>query len=57
MKPSNNVENKTPPNTYWRIQLVCKKVQAHSSLEPPLEYSQDQTPLTNQVSLLPFQLS
>ena len=57
MKPSNNVENKTPPDTYWRIQLVCKKVQAHSSLEPPLEYSQDQTPLTNQVSLLPFQLS
>ena len=22
------------------------KVQAHSSLEPPLEYNQDQTPLT-----------
>ena len=24
------------------------KVQPHSSLEPPLEYNQDQTPLTNQ---------
>ena len=31
MKPSNNLENKTPSDTYWRIE----KVQAHSSLEPP----------------------
>ena len=38
MKPSNNLENKTPSDTYWRVQLVCKKVQAHSCLEPPLEY-------------------
>ena len=36
MRPSNNLENKTPPDTYW-VQLVCKKAQAHSSLEPPLE--------------------
>ena len=30
------------------------KVQAHSSLEPPLEYNQDQTPLMNQGLLLLF---
>ena len=42
MKPSNNLENKTPSDTHWTVQLVCKKVQAHSSLEPPLEYNQDQ---------------
>ena len=35
MKPSNNLENKTPSDTYGRVQLVCKKVQAHSSLELP----------------------
>ena len=48
MKPSNNLENKTPSETYWRVQLACKKVQAHSSLEAPLEYNQDQMSLTNQ---------
>ena len=42
MKPSNNLENKTSSDTYWTVQLVCKKVTAHSSLEPPLEYNQDQ---------------
>ena len=42
MWPSNNLENKTPSDIYWRIQLVCMKVQAQSSLEPPLEYNQDQ---------------
>ena len=51
MKPSNNLENETPSDTHGRIQLVCKKFQAHSSLEPPLEYNQDQMPLTNQDSL------
>ena len=51
MKPSNNLENKTPSGTYGRVQLVRKKVQAHSSLKPPLEYNQDQMPLTNQGSL------
>ena len=30
-----------------------KKVPAHSSLEPPVEYNQDQMPLTNQDSLRP----
>ena len=33
MKPSNNLENKTPSDTYWRVQSVCKNVQAHISLE------------------------
>ena len=42
MKLSDNLEKETPLDTYWRVQLVCKKVQAHSSLEPPLEYNQDQ---------------
>ena len=44
MKPCNNLENKTPSYIYWRVQLVFKKVQGHSSVEPPLEYSQDQMP-------------
>ena len=48
MRPHNNLENKTPLDAYWRVQLVCMKVKNHSSLEPPLEYSQNQTPLTNQ---------
>ena len=34
-----------------KVQLACMKVQAHSSLEPPLEYDQDQMPLMNQDSL------
>ena len=54
MKPSNNVENKTPSDTYLRVQLEFKKVQAHNSLEPPLEYNKDQMPLANQGSLWPF---
>ena len=41
-------------DTYWRVQLVCKKVQAHGSLEPPLRYNQVQTPFTNQGRLWPF---
>ena len=55
MRPSNNLENKTPSDTSWRIQLVCVKVQAHNSLESPLEYNQDQMPLMNQGSLWSFQ--
>ena len=51
MKPSKNLEDKTPADTYCRVRLVCRKAQAHSSLEPPLEYNQDQMPLTNQGSL------
>ena len=27
-------------DTHWRFQLICTKVQAHSFLEPPLEYNQ-----------------
>ena len=41
MRPSDNLKNKTLSDTYRRVQLVCMKVQAHSSLEPPLEYNQD----------------
>ena len=40
--------------THWKVELVCMKVQAHSSSEPPLEYNQDQMPFTNQGSLWPF---
>ena len=42
MKPSNNLENMISSEIYWRVQLVYVKVQAHSSLEPPLEYNQNQ---------------
>ena len=52
MRPSNSLKNKTPSDTYWKVQLVCKKVPAHSSLAP-LEYNQAQMPLTNQGSLWP----
>ena len=43
IRPFNNLENKT----FRRVQLVCEKVQAQSSLEPLLEYNQYQTPLMN----------
>ena len=36
------MENKIPTGPYWRVQLLCKKVQAYTSLEPPLEYNQDE---------------
>ena len=49
MRLSNNLE-KISSEIYWRVQLVCMKVQVHSSLEPTLEYNQDQTPLTIKVS-------
>ena len=51
---SKNLENKTPIDTFWRVQLVCMKVWAHRSLEPPLKHSQDQTSLMNQGLLWPF---
>ena len=54
MRPSNNLQNKTLSDTYWRVQLALMKVQAHSSLELPLEYNQDQTSLMNQGSLWHF---
>ena len=33
--------------TFWTVQLKCLKIQVNCSLELPLEYSYDQTPLTN----------
>ena len=48
MKPSNNMENKTPSDTHLRVQLVREKVQNQSPLEGSVEYNQDQMPLTNQ---------
>ena len=42
------MENKTPSDTYLRVQLVREKVQTQIPLEEPLEYNQDQMPLTNQ---------
>ena len=52
--PVNQYENRSGYRscTYWRVQVVCKKVQAHSSLEPLLQYNPNQTPLINQGSLL-----
>ena len=47
MKKSINLEKKVLSGTYSTVPLVCMKVQAHSSLEPPLEYNQEQTPLMN----------
>ena len=57
IRPSNNLENKISSDTYWRVQLIYMEVQTHSSLEPPLEYDQDQTQtsLTNQDWLWSFQ--
>ena len=55
MKFSNNHENMTPSGTYWIVQLVFKKVQAHSFLERSLEYNQDQMPVANQGLLWPFE--
>ena len=47
MLPSNNLENKIPWDTYWRVELVGVRVQALISSKPPLEYNQDQMPLVN----------
>ena len=54
MRLFNSLKKKTPSDTYWIVQLECKKVPAHSSLEPPLEYNQDQMPAENQGSLWTF---
>ena len=40
--------------THWRVQLVFMKVHPHSSLEPPLEYKQNQIYLMIQCLLWPF---
>ena len=52
MRPSNNLENKNHSDTNLRVQLVSMKVQAHSSLESPPEYNQDQTLLTDHYNFL-----
>ena len=31
MRPSKTLKNKTLLDTYWRVQLICMKVQTHSS--------------------------
>ena len=54
MRPSKNLKNKIPSDTYWRVQLVFMKIKAHSSIEPILKYDQDQMPLANQGSLWNF---
>ena len=56
MWPSNNLQNKTPSDTYWKVQLVFMKIQAHSFLKR-LESNQDQTPLMNQGFVITFQRS
>ena len=48
MKSYHNLDNNIPWDTYWKVQLVCKKILAYSSWEPLLEYNRDQMPLTNQ---------
>ena len=48
MKYSNYLENMTVSDLYWRVQLACMKVQAHTFLELWLEYYQDQAPLMNE---------
>ena len=46
MRPSNNPENKILSDRLNNS--VCMKVQGHSSLEPLLEYNQNQMSLTHQ---------
>ena len=53
MRPSNNLENKTLSNTFWRVYVVWMRVPAHSSLKKPLEYNKDQTPVMNKDSFGP----
>ena len=36
-----NLENKNFSDPCWRVQPVCMKVQAHSSLEPPIQSGRD----------------
>ena len=47
MRYSKILENKISSDTYWRAQLVYIKFQAHSCLVTPLEYSQEEAPVTN----------
>ena len=36
------MENKILSNSHWKDQLICVRVQEYNSLEPILEYNQDQ---------------
>ena len=54
MKLSNNMKNKIPLDTYWRVELVCTKFRTESPLEPQLQYNNDQIPLKYQDSLWSF---
>ena len=51
MRPSSNREKKASSDTYRVVCMyemkVWVKVEAHNSLEPPLEYNQDQMPFMN----------
>ena len=47
MRPSNK--------TLQLCMKLCMKVQPHSSLDPPMEYNEDPTPLTNQGSLCSYE--
>ena len=55
MRPLITLDNKTLSDLYWSVQLVYMKVQAHSFLEPPMEYNKDQMLLMSQGSVRPFQ--
>ena len=48
MLAPNNLQSKIASDTYWRVQLIYMKVQAHSSLDQPLEYNQGGAPSMNQ---------
>ena len=39
VRSSNNLQNMIPPGRYCKLQLVCMKVQFHSSSELTLEYN------------------
>ena len=47
MTSFNSLQNKVSSDRYWRVQLECMKIQAHTSWEPAQEY-QDQMSLTNE---------
>ena len=47
MTSFNSLQNKVPSDRYWRVQLECMKIQAHTSWEPAQEY-QDHMSLTNE---------
>ena len=51
MRSSKNLENKIPLDTCQNVQLVCMKGQAYSFSKYPMQYNQDQMPLTNEGQL------